>query len=171
MADATFAMRSQSAAPITRSERASARPSGASEVRSGEFSRGLSSGTSSLTSASATAAVLQDNSPRPGSGLLSTGVQFALAETRTQEASAPLPPISSLGRARDSYLNVQASVRETIALNRQFAALTAQPDAGEQTEAAPASASGRLDYGSSGSTTAANPYARHGDDEFDSDSY
>lgn len=103
--------------------------------------------------------------------MLSTGVQFALAETRTQEASAPLPPISSLGRARDSYLNVQASVRETIALNRQFASLTAQPDAGEQTEAAPASTSGRLDYGSSGSTTAANPYARHGDDEFDSDSY
>ncbi len=104
--------------------------------------------------------------------MLSTGVQFALAETRTQEASAPLPPISSLGRARDSYLNVQASVRETIALNRQFAALTGQqPDAGGQTEAAPASASGALDYGSSGSTNAANPYVRHGDDEFDSDSY
>lgn len=168
MADATFAMRSQSAAPITRTERAGARPSGASEARSGEFSRSLSSDSSALSSASAVSTAFQDNSPRPGSGLLSTGVQFALAETRTQEASAPLPPISSLGRARDSYLNVQASVRETIALNRQFAALTSGQEASPQGQTAATSA---LSNNSTNSSAASSAYAQHSDDEFDSESY
>lgn len=53
-----------------------------------------------------------------GSGLLSTGVQFLLAETRTQEAGAPLPPVSNFARARDQYLSAQAQVRDTIAANQ-----------------------------------------------------
>lgn len=164
-------MRSQSAAPITRTERAGARPSGAGETRSGEFSRSLSSENAPLSSAAAASTVYQDNSPRPGGGLLSTGVQFALAETRTQEASAPLPSISSLGRARDGYLNAQASVRETIALNRQFAAFTSGQEAGFSEQASASTAAAGPDDQSFGNTVAGHAYAGHGDDEFDSEDY
>lgn len=101
--------------------------------------------------------------------MLSTGVQFVLAETRTQEAGAPLPPISSLGRARDSYLNAAASVRETIAFTRMLdserartAAATAAYGAAEAT----ASSEALLP-----STRAASPSVNLFDDEFDSDEY
>ncbi len=116
-------MQSRAATSISRNDRAQGngaltRPSGAPENRGGDFSRGLD-GAANLAGASLAPAAAKAQQPA-GRGLLSTGVQFILAETRTQEAGAPLPPPSSLGRARDSYLTTQASVRETIAINRSF---------------------------------------------------
>lgn len=76
----------------------------------------------------------QSTQPPAGSGLLSTGVQFLLAETRTQEAGAPLPPVSNFARARDQYLSTQAQVRDTIAANqflRQDQTPAAEPTAAD----------------------------------------
>ena len=49
-----------------------------------------------------------------GPGLLSTGVQMVLAETRTQEAGATFIPPSNVERALNSYQETQTKVRETI---------------------------------------------------------
>ena len=105
--------------------------------------------------------------------MLSTGVQFILAETRTQEAGAPLPPISSLGRARDSYLNAAASVRETIAFARLIAS--------EQARSAASAAAGAYGQAQSSVEAVAGGDADGGfgpaqrvdqfDDEFDSADY
>lgn len=105
--------------------------------------------------------------------MLSTGVQFILAETRTQEAGAPLPPISSLGRARDSYLNAAASVRETIAFARIIAS--------EQARSSASAAAGAYGQAQNSVDAAAGSEASSGfapathvdqlDDEFDSADY
>lgn len=71
-----------------------------------------------LTNSGATTQVTglaQSQQQKPDSkGLLSTGVQMMLAETRTQEAGAPFVPQSNVDRALDSYVSTQAKVRETI---------------------------------------------------------
>ncbi len=166
-------MQSRAAAPISRTDRAPARPFGSTETRTGAFSRGLD-GAQNVASASLAPAAEKAQQPA-GRGLLSTGVQFILAETRTQEAGAPLPPVSNLSRARDSYLTTQASVRETIAINRAFSTPTqASPSEGAQAyqqQAAfqPAGALGALADGNQSLPGASVP--SQADDEFDSDYY
>jgi len=49
--------------------------------------------------------------------LLGNGVSFLLDQTRTQEASAPLPPVSNFERAKNRYLETQSSIKDTIAAN------------------------------------------------------
>jgi len=52
----------------------------------------------------------------PGNGLLSTGSQLVLAETRTQEDQSSFADKSVLDKALDSYGRSQSSVLETIGL-------------------------------------------------------
>jgi len=164
MADAAFAMQSRAATQVTRNDRAPSRPFGATEARTGDFSRGLDSA-SNVAGASFAPAAARPQQPQ-GRGMLSTSVQFVLAETRTQEAGAPLPPISSLSRARDSYLSSQASVRETIAFARMLASeqvrTAASADANAQAEAAAPRGLIAREAGYS---------VNQLDDEFDSDDY
>ncbi|SDD82223.1 hypothetical protein SAMN04488071_1387 [Kordiimonas lacus] len=44
-------------------------------------------------------------------------MSFLLAQTRTQEASAPLPPVSNFERAKNRYLETQSKIKDTIAAN------------------------------------------------------
>lgn len=128
MASAAFATRSQSAAPVARAEPVSARAKSSPDAQTSDFNRNLQSDRSETVNAIMKLNQNQEAAP-VGAGLLSTGVQFLLAETRTQEAGAPLPPVSNFTRARDQYLSTQAQVRDTIAANqflRQGAADTSQ---------------------------------------------
>ncbi len=117
MASAAFATRSQSAAPVARAEPVSARAKSSPDAQTSDFNRNLQSDRSETVNAIMKLNQKQEAAP-VGNGLLSTGVQFLLAETRTQEAGAPLPPVSNLARARDQYLSTQAQVRDTIAANQ-----------------------------------------------------
>ena len=68
----------------------------------------------------------------PGKGMLSTGVQLILAETRAQEDQAAFTDRSTLEQAVASYTKSQASVRETIGLAQLAANASAgQPPAGQ----------------------------------------
>lgn len=58
----------------------------------------------------------QSATPEPGNGLLSTGSQFILAETRTQEDQSTFADKSVLDKALNSYSRSQNSVLETISL-------------------------------------------------------
>lgn len=113
MADAALAP-SRAATNVSRIDRSSARgpvapvrPVGGAEA----FQRNLgeAGGAGNVTS-------LNQLQPT-GSGLLSTGVQMVLAETRTQEAGATFIPPSNVGRALNSYQETQAKVRDTIREN------------------------------------------------------
>ncbi|TNE62267.1 MAG: hypothetical protein EP335_13290 [Alphaproteobacteria bacterium] len=116
MADASFAMRSHGSAPAIRNDRSTARSSGSVSARSADgaaFAREFGS-----TRGDSSAGYQQAPDLPAGKGLLSTGVQLLLAETRTQEADARFPAPGNLGRARSAYLDVAARVRDTIAANR-----------------------------------------------------
>lgn len=114
MADAAFAASSRGASPVSRAERPSARPSSASSGQSADFSRSLNQGqgeSGRLLPGQGTPP------PQPGRGLLGNGVSFLLAQTRTQEANAPLPPVSNFERAKNRYLATQSNIKDTIAAN------------------------------------------------------
>lgn len=117
MADASFAARPQQAAPVSRAERSSARPNGSSATQSADFNRNLTPSRSDSVSAALSLSGTGQRPVQAGGGLLTTGLQFMLAQTRTQEAGAPLPPISNLERARSQYLSTQSRVRDTIVAN------------------------------------------------------
>ncbi|WP_139167487.1 MULTISPECIES: hypothetical protein [Kordiimonas] len=118
MADAAFAAGSQGASPVSRAERPSARPSGSSSAQSADFSRSLNQGQGESGSSSLRLFPGQGaNAAQPGRGLLGNGVSFLLAQTRTQEASAPLPPVSNFERAKNRYLETQSKIKDTIAAN------------------------------------------------------
>jgi len=118
VANAAFATRPQAAAPVARAEPVSARPRNSSGAQTSDFNSDLQAERSDSVNAVLKLNQNQSTQPPAGSGLLSTGVQFLLAETRTQEAGAPLPPVSNFARARDQYLSTQAQVRDTIAANQ-----------------------------------------------------
>ncbi len=118
MADAAFATGSQGASPISRAERPSARPNGSSSTQSADFNRSLNQGQGDSGGNSLRLFPGQGaNAPQPGRGLLGNGVSFLLAQTRTQEASAPLPPVSNFERAKNRYLETQSKIKDTIAAN------------------------------------------------------
>ncbi len=162
-------MQSRAATPVARNDRAPARPFGATETRTGDFSRGLESA-SNVVGASFAPAGQRPQQPQ-GRGMLSTSVQFVLAETRTQEAGAPLPPISSLGRARNSYLDAAASVRETIALNRMITSEKARTAAANEAYGAAAGTQGPAAPAEDGGSLLNYRAASGLDDEFDSAEY
>ncbi|NVJ99462.1 MAG: hypothetical protein HWE25_15020 [Alphaproteobacteria bacterium] len=138
MADASFAARPQQAAPVSRAERPSARPNSASSAQSADFNRNLGVERSDSVNAAIRLASVGQRPLPPGGGLLGTGVQFMLAQTRTQEAGAPLPAPSNLERARNQYLSAQAKVRDTVAANNLLRAETSQtaPASSEDDDAA-----------------------------------
>ncbi len=164
--------------PVTRAERPKgpdARPVGATETRSADFSRSLNSSPEPINSAAFSQFSAQTDRPlAPGAGLLSTGVQFILAQTRTQEAGAPLPPPAKFDRARESYLGVQARIRETIAFNQAFGAENQQnqqvrePSPAAPSTDAPAS---RLPDAAQLALRQAAYAGTRADDEFDSKEY
>lgn len=117
MADAAFAMKSRAASPVARAERPSARPNSSSQANVADFHNNLSSDRSESVSAALKLTGVEDRQVSPGGGLLGNGVAFILAETRTQEAGAPLPPVSNFERARNRYLETQAQIRDTVAAN------------------------------------------------------
>ena len=155
-------MQSRAATPVARNDRAPARPFGTTETRTGDFSRELDTA-ANVVGASLAPAAARPQQPQ-GRGMLSTSVQFMLAETRTQEAGAPLPPISNLSRARDSYLSSQASVRETIALGRMLNSEQARSAAANE-------ASAQAEAGAADAAYAPAPSSHPLEDEFDSDDY
>ena len=110
-------MRAQGTAPISRADKPAARPSGVASVRGADLSSNFSVEHSDSVAAAVKLRPADQQPVSPGSGLLSTNVQFLLAETRTFEAGAPMPPVSSLGQARNKYLATQAQVRDTITEN------------------------------------------------------
>lgn len=117
MADAALAPSSRVATNVSRVERPSARgavdavrPAGAAAA----FQQNLGAADNVVP-------VTPAQEQPSGNGLLSTGVQMILAETRTQEANAPFVPPSNVGRALNSYLETQAKVRETIRENAALA--------------------------------------------------
>jgi len=72
----------------------------------------------------------QPAAEEPGNGSLSTSIQLILAETRTRDDQSTFADKSILGKALNSYTNVQASVRETISLAKITASASA-PRIGE----------------------------------------
>ncbi|MCJ9428454.1 hypothetical protein [Kordiimonas marina] len=115
MANTSLAMRSHGTAPTAGKPTSAAKASGAQSARPADgASFGRNFGTAQTQQAAQAATTTQAFAKPGGPGLLSTGVQFLLAETRTQEATAGFAAPSNLGRARDAYQRVQKRVRETI---------------------------------------------------------
>lgn len=112
MVDGVLSAQAQSASGVGKSERSSARgpvqPVRATTATGQRaFGESFAEATGSFTAPS------NDQAP-VGNGLLSTGVQVLLAETRSQEAAAPFTPASNVGRALDVYQETQTQVKETI---------------------------------------------------------
>ena len=112
MVDGVLSAQAQNASGVGRSERAGARgPVQPIRATSATGQRAFGETFTEATSALMTPS--NDQTP-VGSGLLSTGVQVLLAETRSQEAAAPLAPPSNVGRAINVYLETQTQIKETI---------------------------------------------------------
>lgn len=112
MVEGVLSAQAQSAAGVGKSERTSARGP-IQPVRATSSTGQRAFGESFTEAASALAPASNDQVP-VGNGLLSTGVQVLLAETRSQEAAAPIAAPSNIGRALNVYVETQTQVKETI---------------------------------------------------------
>jgi len=121
MVDSVLAPKAPAASDVGKSERAKARALDASartKFGAGQraFGTGLSGSAVTVQPASNDQLLTIDQSP-VGQGLLSTGVQILLAETRSQESSALFVPSGQIDSAINSYTETQGHVRETIRAN------------------------------------------------------
>jgi len=115
MVDSVLAPQAQTVSGAGKAERVKARdPAGVARPSAGASQRAFGAGFSQSVTVLPTAS--NDQAPA-GGGLLSTGVQILLAETRSEEASAPFVPSSKLDNAINTYVETQGQVRETIRAN------------------------------------------------------
>jgi hypothetical protein len=116
MVDGVLSAQAQNASAVGRSERSSAR--GPVQPVRGSSATGQRAFGASFAEASASFLPASNDQttdqPAVGGGLLSTGVQVLLAETRSQEAAAPFVPPSNVDRAINVYLETQSQVKDTI---------------------------------------------------------
>jgi len=115
MVDGVLAPRAQSASGVDRAERANTRgPVGAVRAVSPAGQRAFGAG---FTESVSVLPPASNDQVASGNGLLSTSAQILLAETRSQEASAPFVAPSKIGQAIDTYIETQGQVRDTIRAN------------------------------------------------------
>jgi len=112
MVDGVLTAQAQNASGVGRSDRAGAR--GPVQPVRGVSATGQRAFGESFAEAAGALYPPSNDQPTVGGGLLSTGVQVMLAETRSQEAAAPFAPPSNIGRAINVYLETQTQVRDTI---------------------------------------------------------
>lgn len=116
MVDSVLAPRTQNASGVGGAERTRSRgPVDSARSTAGVGQRAF--GASFADSAASLPPISNDQMARTGNGLLSTGVQILLAETRSQEAAAPFVAPSKVGQAINVYLETQGQVRDTIRAN------------------------------------------------------
>jgi len=115
MVDGVLAPRAQSASGVGGVDRARTRgPVGSVQSAQAAGQRAFGA---NFAESSAILQPASNDQVASGSGLLSTNVQMHLAETRTQEATAPFVAPSRLGQAINIYAETQDQVRKTIRAN------------------------------------------------------